>query len=80
MIVQVPEPTVNVEAPNVTIEPAMVMLESPQVNVAAPNVNVESPTVQVTNTISRQRVIKKVVRDDLGRIESITEEFVEDEE
>ena len=80
MIVQVPEPTVNVEAPNVTIEPAMVMLESPQVNVAAPNVNVESPTVQVTNTISRQRVIKKVVRDDLGRIESITEEFVEGEE
>ena len=79
-VVNVPEPTVNVAAPNVTVEPAMVMLESPEVNVAAPNVTVESPTVQVTNTIERKRVRKKVKRDKQGRIDEIVEEFMEADE
>ena len=79
-VVNVPEPTVNVAAPNVTVEPAMVMLESPEVNVAAPNVTVESPTVQVTNTIERKRVRKKVKRDKQGRIDEIVEEFMEGDE
>jgi HK97 family phage portal protein len=79
-VVNVPEPTVNVSAPNVTVEPAMVMLESPEVNVAAPNVNVEAPTVQVTNTIERKRVRKKVKRDKQGRIDEIVEEFMEGDE
>jgi hypothetical protein len=78
-IVNVPEPTVNVAAPNVTVEP-VVMMESPEVNVAAPNVTVESPTVQVTNTIERKRVRKKVKRDKEGRIDEIIEEFVEGDE
>jgi hypothetical protein len=78
-IVNVPEPTVNVAAPNVTVEP-MVMMESPEVNVAAPNVTVESPTVQVTNTIERKRVRKKVKRDKEGRIDEIIEEFIEGDE
>jgi hypothetical protein len=69
-----------VAAPNVTVEPAMVMLESPEVNVAAPNVTVESPTVQVTNTIERKRVRKKVKRDKEGRIDEIIEEFIEGDE
>lgn len=79
-VVNVPEPTVNVAAPNVTVEPAMVMLESPEVNVAAPNVNVEAPNVQVTNTIERKRVRKKVKRDKEGRIDEIIEEFMEGDE
>jgi hypothetical protein len=58
----------------------MVMLESPEVNVAAPNVNVEAPTVQVTNTIERKRVRKKVKRDKQGRIDEIVEEFMEGDE
>jgi hypothetical protein len=78
-IVNVPEPTVNVAAPNVTVEP-VVMMESPEVNVAAPNVTVESPTVQVTNTIERKRVRKKVKRDKEGRIDEIIEEFIEGDE
>jgi HK97 family phage portal protein len=78
-IVNVPEPTVNVAAPNVTVEP-VVMMESPEVNVAAPNVTVESPTVQVTNTIERKRVRKKVKRDKQGRIDEIVEEFMEADE
>jgi HK97 family phage portal protein len=78
-IVNVPEPTVNVAAPNVTVEP-VVMMESPEVNVAAPNVTVESPTVQVTNTIERKRVRKKVKRDKQGRIDEIVEEFMEGDE
>jgi len=77
MIVQVPEPTVNVAAPNVTIEPAMVMLESPSVNVEAPNVTVDAPTVNITNTVERKRVRKKVIRDKEGRIDEVIEEFVE---
>ncbi len=80
MIVQVPEPTVNVAAPNVTIEPAMVMLESPTVNVESPNINVEAPTIQVTNSIERKRVRKTVIRDKDQRIESVIEEFMEDDE
>jgi len=79
-VVNVPEPTVNVSAPNVTIEPAMVMLESPEVNVAAPNVNVEAPNIQVTNTIERKRVRKKVKRDKQGRIDEVIEEFIEGDE
>lgn len=78
-VVNVPEPTVNVAAPNVTVEP-VVMMESPEVNVAAPNVTVESPTVQVTNTIERKRVRKKVKRDKEGRIDEIVEEFMEGDE
>lgn len=77
MIVQVPEPTVNVAAPNVTIEPAMVMLESPSVNVEAPNVTVDAPTVNITNTVERKRIRKKVIRDKEGRIDEVIEEFVE---
>lgn len=80
MVVQVPEPTVNVAAPNVTIEPAMVMLESPQVNVEAPNVSVDAPTVNVTNTIERKRVRKKIIRDENNLIVEVIEEFVEGEE
>ena len=80
MIVQVPETTVNVEAPNVTIEPAMVMLESPTVNVEAPTINVESPTVQVTNSMSQRRVKKTLIRDKDNRIESVIEEFMEDDQ
>jgi hypothetical protein len=56
------------------------MMESPEVNVAAPNVTVESPTVQVTNTIERKRVRKKVKRDKEGRIDEIIEEFIEGDE
>ena len=80
MVLQVPEPTVNVSAPNVTIEPAMVMLESPQVNVEAPNVSVDAPTVNVTNTIERKRVRKKIIRDENNLIVEVIEEFVEGEE
>jgi HK97 family phage portal protein len=80
MVLQVPEPTVNVAAPNVTIEPAMVMLESPQVNVAAPNVSVDAPTVNVTNTIERKRVRKKIIRDENNLIIEVIEEFVEGDE
>lgn len=80
MVLQVPEPTVNVAAPNVTIEPAMVMLDSPQVNVEAPNVTVDAPTVNVTNTIERKRVRKKIIRDENNLIVEVIEEFVEGEE
>jgi HK97 family phage portal protein len=80
MVLQVPEPTVNVAAPNVTIEPAMVMLESPQVNVEAPNVSVDAPTVNVTNTIERKRVRKKIIRDENNLIIEVIEEFVEGDE
>jgi len=80
MVLQVPEPTVNVAAPNVTIEPAMVMLDSPQVNVEAPNVTVDAPTVNVTNTIERKRVRKKIIRDENNLIVEVMEEFVEGEE
>jgi len=80
MVVQVPEPTVNVAAPNVTIEPAMVMLESPNVTVEAPNVSVDAPTVNVTNTIERKRVRKKIIRDENNLIVEVIEEFVEGEE
>jgi len=80
MILQVPEPTVNVAAPNVTIEPAMVMLDSPQVNVEAPNVTVDAPTVNVTNTIERTRVRKKIIRDENNLIVEVIEEFVEGDE
>jgi HK97 family phage portal protein len=80
MVLQVPEPTVNVAAPNVTIEPAMVMLESPQVNVEAPNVSVDAPTVNVTNTIERTRVRKRIIRDENNLIVEVIEEFVEGDE
>ena len=80
MILQVPEPTVNVAAPNVTIEPAMVMLDSPQVNVEAPNVSVDAPTVNVTNTIERTRVRKRIIRDENNLIVEVIEEFVEGDE
>ena len=80
MVLQVPEPTVNVAAPNVTIEPAMVMLDSPQVNVEAPNVTVDAPTVNVTNTIERTRVRKKIIRDENNLIVEVIEEFVEGDE
>ena len=80
MVLQVPEPTVNVAAPNVTIEPAMVMLESPQVNVEAPNVSVDAPTVNVTNTIERKRVRKKIIRDENNLIVEVIEEFIEGQE
>jgi hypothetical protein len=80
MVLQVPEPTVNVAAPNVTIEPAMVMLESPQVNVEAPNVSVDAPTVNVTNTIERKRVRRKIIRDENNLIIEVIEEFVEGDE
>jgi len=80
MILQVPEPTVNVAAPNVTIEPAMVMLDSPQVNVEAPNVTVDAPTVNVTNTIERTRVRKRIIRDENNLIVEVIEEFVEGDE
>lgn len=80
MVLQVPEPTVNVAAPNVTIEPAMVMLDLPQVNVEAPNVSVDAPTVNVTNTIERTRVRKKIIRDENNLIVEVIEEFVEGDE
>ena len=80
MVLQVPEPTVNVAAPNVTIEPAMVMLDSPQVNVEAPNVTVDAPTVNVTNTIERTRVRKKIIRDENNLIVEVIEEFIEGDE
>jgi hypothetical protein len=80
MILQVPEPTVNVAAPNVTIEPAMVMFDSPQVNVEAPNVSVDAPTVNVTNTIERTRVRKRIIRDENNLIVEVIEEFVEGDE
>ena len=80
MVLQVPEPTVNVAAPNVTIEPAMVMLDSPHVNVEAPNVTVDAPTVNVTNTIERTRVRKKIIRDENNLIVEVIEEFVEGDE
>ena len=80
MVLQVPEPTVNVAAPNVTIEPAMVMLDSPQVNVEAPNVTVDAPTVNVTNTIERTRVRKRIIRDENNLIVEVIEEFVEGDE
>jgi HK97 family phage portal protein len=80
MILQVPEPTVNVAAPNVTVEPAMVMFDSPQVNVEAPNVSVDAPTVNVTNTIERTRVRKRIIRDENNLIVEVIEEFVEGDE
>jgi hypothetical protein len=80
MVLQVPEPTVNVAAPNVTIEPAMVMFDSPQVNVEAPNVSVDAPTVNVTNTIERTRVRKRIIRDENNLIVEVIEEFVEGDE
>jgi len=80
MVLQVPEPTVNVAAPNVTIEPAMVMLDSPNVNVEAPNVTVDAPTVNVTNTIERTRVRKRIIRDENNLIVEVIEEFVEGDE
>ena len=58
----------------------IVNVPEPTVNVAAPNVTVESPTVQVTNTIERKRVRKKVKRDKQGRIDEIVEEFMEGDE
>ena len=78
--INVPEPVVNVAAPNVNIEPAMVMLESPEVRVDAPNVNVEAPKVEVTNQIDRRKVRKKVIRDEVGRIAEVIEEFIEEGE
>jgi len=53
------------------------MLESPSVNVEAPNVTVDAPTVNITNTVERKRVRKKVIRDKEGRIDEVIEEFVE---
>jgi HK97 family phage portal protein len=80
MVVQVPEPTVNVSAPNVNVEQPVVMVEAPQVEVAAPTVNVEAPKVEVTNTIERKLVRKVVKRDELGRIVEVIEEFMEGNE
>ena len=79
-VVNMPEPVVNVAAPNVNIEPAMVMLESPEVRVDAPTVNVEAPKVEVTNQIDRRKVRKKVIRDEVGRIAEVIEEFIEGDE
>lgn len=78
--INVPEPVVNVAAPNVNIEPAMVMLESPEVRVDAPTVNVEAPKVEVTNQIDRRKVRKRVIRDEVGRIAEVIEEFIEEGE
>ena len=79
-VVNVPEPVVNVAAPNVNVEPAMVMLESPEVRVEAPTVNVEAPKIEVTNQIDRRKVRKKVIRDEVGRIAEVIEEFIEGDE
>jgi HK97 family phage portal protein len=79
-VVNVPEPVVNVAAPNVNVEPAMVMLESPEVRVEAPTVNVEAPKIEVTNQIDRRKVRKKVIRDEVGRISEVIEEFIEGDE
>ena len=79
MVVQVPEPTVNVAAPTVNVEQPVVMVEAPQVEVASPTVNVEAPKVEVTNTIERKLVRKVVKRDELGRIVEVIEEFMEGE-
>lgn len=78
--INVPEPVVNVAAPSVNIEPAMVMLESPEVRVDAPTVNVEAPKVEVTNQIDRRKVRKRVIRDEVGRIAEVIEEFIEEGE
>jgi HK97 family phage portal protein len=78
--INVPEPVVNVAAPTVNIEPAMVMLESPEVRVDAPTVNVEAPKVEVTNQIDRRKVRKRVIRDEVGRIAEVIEEFIEEGE
>ena len=80
MVVQVPEPTVNVAAPNVNIEQPVVMVDAPNVSVEAPTVNVEAPKVEVTNTIERKRVRKIVKRDEHGRIAEVIEEFMEGDE
>jgi len=76
MVVQVPEPTVNVAAPNVNVEQPVVMVDAPNVSVEAPTVNVEAPKVEVTNNIERTRVRKIVKRDEHGRITEVIEEFM----
>jgi len=58
----------------------MVMLESPEVRVEAPTVNVEAPKIEVTNQIDRRKVRKKVIRDEVGRISEVIEEFIEGDE
>ena len=65
-IVNVPETRVSVEAPDVTVE--------------APNVNVEPAIVNITNVEQRKNIVRKVIRDEEGRISEIIEQTIEDGE
>lgn len=65
-IVNVPETRVSVEAPDVTVE--------------APNVNVEPAIVNITNVEQRKNIVRKVVRDEQGRISEIIEQTIEGDE
>lgn len=65
-IVNVPETRVNVEAPDVTVE--------------APTVNVEPAVINIQNVEQRKRIVRKVVRDDEGKISEIIEQTIEDGE
>jgi len=65
-IVNVPETRVNVEAPEVTVE--------------APTVNVEPAVINIQNVEQRKRIVRKVVRDEDGKISEIIEQTIEDGE
>lgn len=71
--VNVPDTIVNVPETQVTVE-------APEVRVEAPNVNVEPAIVNITNVEQRQRIVRKVVRDEDGRIAEIIEQTIEDGE
>jgi hypothetical protein len=65
-IVNVPETRINVQAPDVTVE--------------SPTVNVEPAVINIQNVEQRKRIVRKVVRDEDGKISEIIEQTIEDGE
>jgi len=71
---------VNVPDTIVNVPETRINVESPEVNVAAPNVNVEPAVINIQNVEQRKRVVRKVVRDEEGKISEIIEQTIEDGE
>ena len=71
---------VNVPDTIVNVPETRVNVESPEVNVAAPNVTVEPAVINIQNVEQRKRVVRKVVRDEDGKISEIIEQTIEGDE
>jgi hypothetical protein len=69
---------VNVPDTIVNVPETRVNVESPEVNVSAPNVTVEPAVINIQNVEQRKRVVRKVIRDEDGRIAEIIEQTIEE--